>query len=123
MAQVYFRHHPIADPGELRSVATSIARMNGSEAQVRALDTLATYALSDRESLEALSHLLLVATSVNVQRAIAGVLVRADYASIASPEFLSALRKHRVKSPDGDDLVDILIRRLQSAIKSPKRGA
>jgi len=106
----------------LRSVATSIARMNGSEAQVHALDTLATYALSDRESLEALSRLLLAATSVNVQRAIAGVLVRADYASIANPEFLSALRRHRVKSPDGDDLVDVLIRRLQSAIKSPKRG-
>ena len=122
IAQVYFRHHPISDPDELRSVATSIARMNVSEAQVHALDTLATYALSDRESLEALSHLLLVATSVNVQRAIAGVLVRADYASIANPEFLSALRRHRIKSPDGDDLVDVLIRRLQSAIKSPKRG-
>ena len=57
IAQVYLRHWPIADANELRSVTTGIARMNGSYAQVRALDTLASLRLSDRESLDELTRL------------------------------------------------------------------
>jgi len=123
IAQVYFRHRPIAEAEELRSVARGIARMSGSEAQVGALETLAAYALSDRESLEELVRLLLAATSVDVQRAIAGVLVRSDYVAIAKPELVRALRRHRIKPTESDDLVDVLIRRLQSAIRAPKQGA
>ena len=123
IAQIYFRHQPIAEAEELRSVASAIAGMSGTEAQVGALETLAAYALSDRESLEELARLLLAATSVNVQRAIAGVLVRSDYAAIAKPELVRALRQHRIRPGDGEDLVDVLIRRLQSAIKAPKQGA
>jgi hypothetical protein len=51
--------------------------------------------------------------SINVQRAIAGVLIRADYEQIDKPELLQALSEHRLKSPDGQDLIDVLIRRLQ----------
>jgi hypothetical protein len=115
IAQVYLHHRPIADATELRGVATGVAHMNGSDAQVRALDTLARYHLSDRESLEELARLFPLAKSVNVQRAIAGILIRSDYRAIATPELIRTLRQSRLKSPDGTDLIDILIRRLQAS--------
>jgi hypothetical protein len=114
LAQVYLRHRPIVDVNELRLVATGVARMNNSEAQVRALDTLARHQLSDHESLEALTRLFPVAKSLDVQRAIAGILIRADYQAIAKPELVRALRQHRLKSSGGQDLIDVLIRRLQA---------
>ena len=114
IAQVYLRHRPIADVNELRLVATGITRMNNSEAQVRALDTLARHQLSDRQSLDALTHLFPVAKSIDVQRAVAGILIRADLDMFAKPELVRALRQHRLKSSDGKDLIDVLIRRLQS---------
>ena len=64
LAQVYLRHRPIADSTELRGVATSIVSMGGSAAQVRALDTLAGYQLSDRETLGALAQLFSLTKSV-----------------------------------------------------------
>ena len=115
IAQTYLRLRPIADATEFRGLATGIARMNGSEAQVRALDTLALNPLFDRDGLEELTHLFLRAKSVSVQRAIAGILIRSDYRAIARPELVRALRQHRLKSPDGEDLIDVLIRRLQSS--------
>ena len=115
IAQVYLRHRPIADAAELRAVASAIARMRDSEAQVRALDALAHHRLSDRESLDALAGVFVRATTVGVQRAVAGVLIRADYPSTAKPALAQALRTHRLKSPDGRDLIDALIRRLQPA--------
>ena len=113
IAQVYLRHHPIDDVGELRDVASGILQMPDSSAQVRALDALAHHRLSDRETLETLTRLYPVAKSVNVQRAIAGILIRSDYGQIASPELIRALQDHRLKSPEGRDLIDVLIRRLQ----------
>jgi hypothetical protein len=115
IAQIYLHHRPIDDATELRGVATGIARMNGSDAQARALDTLAPYHLSDRESLEALTRLFPLAKSVNVQRAIAGILIRSDFKTIATPELVQTLRQSRLKSRDGADLIDVLIRRLQSS--------
>src|SRR4029453_6848176 len=41
IAQVYVHHRPLADAAELRGVASGVARMSGSDAQVPALDTLA----------------------------------------------------------------------------------
>lgn len=113
MAQIYLRHRPLADANEMRIVATGITRMNGSEAQVRALNTLAGQPLKDRESLQELARLFPVAKTVDVQRAIAGVLIRSDYQSLSRPELALALRKTRLKSPDGEDMIDALIRRLQ----------
>jgi hypothetical protein len=113
IAQVYLRHHPIEDVNELRDVASGIVQMGDSAAQVRALDTLAHHRLSDRETLQALAGLYPVAKSVGVQRAIAGILIRSDYRQIASPELVRALQQHRLKSPEGQDLIDVLIRRLQ----------
>jgi hypothetical protein len=116
IAQVYLRHRPIVDVSELRLVAASIARMNNQEAQVRALDTLAQHRLTDAQSLDELTHLFPMTKSLEVQRAIAGILIRADYRAIAKPELVQALRTHRRKSSDGQDLIDILIRRLQASL-------
>jgi hypothetical protein len=112
IAQIYLHHRPITDATELRDVAAAIARMSGSDAQVRALDTLAHYRFSDRESLEELTRLFPLAKSVNVQRAIAGILIRSDYQAIARPKLVQTLREHRLKSSDGEDSIDILIRQL-----------
>ena len=115
IAQVYMRHRPIADVAELRAVTRGIAHMDASPAQVRALDTLAGLRLSDRPSLDMLTHLYPHAKTVNVQRAIAGILIRSDYHALAIPEITHTLRQYRLKSPDGPDLIDVLIRRLQAS--------
>jgi hypothetical protein len=114
VAQVYLRHRPITDVDELRVVASGITHMTGSGARVRALDTLARHRLSDRQSLDELARLFPVAGSVDVQRAIAAVFIRADYQAISKPEVARVLSQHRLKSPDGDDIIDILIRRLRA---------
>jgi hypothetical protein len=87
-----------------------------AQTQIRALDTLAQHGVSDRESLEALTRLFPTAKTVDVQRAIAGILIRADYRRLAKPELVRALRQHRLKSPDGQDLIDVLIRRMQASL-------
>jgi hypothetical protein len=114
IAQVYLRHRPIVDVDELRRVTTGVARMRSTEAQVRALETLASHRLDDRQSIEALTQLFPVTKSLDVQRAIAGILIRADYHAFAKPELVRTLRQHRLKSSTGQDLIDVLIRRLQA---------
>jgi hypothetical protein len=120
IAQVYLRHRPITDAEELRILASGIARMPGSGAQVRALDTLARHRLSDGQSINELARLFPKASSVDVQRAIAAVLIRADYQTIADPELVRVLSQNRRKSPDGTDIIDILIRRLRMPEQLPK---
>jgi hypothetical protein len=115
IAQVYLRYKPIADVSEVRDVASGIAQMSDPRAQVRALDTLADHRLSDPEALDELAQLFPAAKSIDVQRAIAGVLIRSDYAAIDTPGLVRTLREHRLKSPDGRDLIDVLIYRLQAA--------
>ncbi len=114
IAQVYLQHHPITDPAELRVVAAGVAQMQPSDALVRALDTLAQHRLADRESLDHLTQLFQRAKSLPVQRAIAGIFIRSDFQLLARPEVIQALRQYRVKSPDGADLIDALIRRLSA---------
>ena len=114
IAQVYLQHRPIADVGELRSVAARIAQMADPDAQVRALNTLAGLYLSDRESLDELMRLFPNAKSVSVQRAIAGIFIRADYKAIDRDELVGVLRQHRLRSIDRDDIIDALLRRLQA---------
>ncbi|HKW81524.1 MAG TPA: hypothetical protein VJQ49_10985 [Casimicrobiaceae bacterium] len=114
VAQVYLRHRPLADGDELRAVVARVAAMTEPEAQVRALDTLAHYYLADRPSLEALTELFPRVRSVEVQRAIAGVLIRADYGVLARGDLVRVLREHRLKRQGGEDMIDALIRRLQA---------
>ncbi|HET9765107.1 MAG TPA: hypothetical protein VFR50_16410, partial [Casimicrobiaceae bacterium] len=114
IVQTYLHYRPLDEAGELRDVAGAVLRMNAPGAQVRALETLASYRLSDRETLEGLARLYSRAKSLDVQRAVAGVLIRSDTTGIAAPALARLLRAHRLKSPDGADVIDILIRRLSS---------
>jgi hypothetical protein len=95
-------------------MARKIARMPGTAAQVRALDTLGRLHVTDREVVEELTRSFTAATSVAVQRAIAEIFLRSGPKAIARPDLASILREHRLESPNGDDLVEVLIRRLQS---------
>ena len=115
IAQVYLRHRPLSGADEQRRLAAAVTRMPPSEAQVRALDTLAGQRLVDQESLTELARLYAQARSVATQRAIAGVLIRADYPAPARAELARSLREHRLKSSDRDDVIDALIRRLQAS--------
>ena len=116
VAQVYLRHRPIADADELRAVTAGVARMTDAKAQARALDTLASQRITDRQSLEDLTRLFAQAGSGGVQLAIAGILLRSDYQMIASADLLQLLRQHRRKSSSSDDMVDVLIRRVQALL-------
>jgi hypothetical protein len=49
-----------------------------------------------------------------LQRAIAGVFIRSDYRAVAQLDLVQVLRRYRIKSPDGEDMIDVLIRRLQA---------
>jgi hypothetical protein len=116
MAEIYFRRRPIDDAREMRSVLAGIARAQRSpEAQVRALDTLSRQHISDPGALAELMRFFPAAGSLAVQRAIAGVVIRTDYRAIATPELVGMLRDHRLKSTDGQDAIDILIRRMQAS--------
>ena len=113
IAKAYLRHKPLGE-GELRSIAAGISRMPASDAQVRALETLAQQRLADPESLREIARLFPVARSVQVQRAIASVLIRSDYRVLGRSELARSLQQYRLKSPDGSDVIDALIRILQA---------
>ena len=51
---------------------------------------------------------------VGGHRAIAEILIRADYSFMARADLARSLQKHRLKSPDGQDVIDLLIRLLQA---------
>ena len=114
IAQVYLRYRPLADVGELRAVTSSIARMTAAGAQVRALETLAKQRLADAQSLQEIVRLFPLARSLEVQRAIAGILIRSDTKMLVRDDLARSLRQHRLKSPDGNDVIDVLIRLLQT---------
>ena len=114
VAQVYFGHRPLNNPLELRAVANAISRMDSSEAKVVALDTLARHYITDRESIEELVTLFSMSESINVQRAIAGILIRSDYRALSRPDLARTLSLRRLRSNDGEDVIDVLIRRLSS---------
>jgi hypothetical protein len=114
IAQVYLYHRPLTDVVELRAAGATVANMNASAAQIRAIDTLGRHNLSDREVIAELIRLFPRTTSLGVQTAIAGALIRADYRAFATPELAPALRQQRLKSTQEEDLIDALIRRLQA---------
>lgn len=114
IAQVFLQHRPIGDVAELRAVATGIGQMADPEAQVRALNALAAEHVSDPESLDELMRLFPHARSLSVQRAIAGIFIRADYDAIDRDELVGVLREHRMRSVDHDDIIDALLRRLKA---------
>jgi hypothetical protein len=52
--------------------------------------------------------------SLDIQRAIAAVFVRSDYQALPKLEIVRVLSQSRLKSHSGDDVIDILIRRLRA---------
>ena len=116
IVQAYLRHRPITDAAELRSIAAGIARMAPNDAQVRALEALARHYVSDREVLNILMRLFAETPSWAVQTAIAGILIRADRRSIASPQLVRTLIEKRRPAPSdaADEMIDALIHTLQS---------
>ena len=117
IAQAYLRHHPIVDGAELREVTSGIARMTAAAAQVRALETLARHQIADPEIFEELSRLYTRASSVAVQRAIAEVFVRSGYRGTGA-SLVNLLKQHRLPSGGGEDLIDVLIARLQASLQA-----
>jgi hypothetical protein len=115
IAQVYLRHRPLNDVDEQRAVVSDIGRMTTARAQLRALEALARQRLADPQSLQAVAQLFARARSLDVQRAIADILIRSDRRQLAQADLARMLRQHRLKSPDGSDVIDMLIRLLQSA--------
>ena len=116
IAHVYLRHRPLAGPEDVRDMTADIGRMTTATAtaQARALDALATSRIADRDTLDAVARLYPAAISPVVQNAIAGVLIRADYAVLDLPQLAQTLRQYRLKSRGSDDLVDALLRRLET---------
>ena len=114
VAQVYLKHRPLSGDAELRAVTHSITRMPSVDAQVRALDTLGQHHVSDPDALGELTRLFSSARSLAVQRAIAGVLIRADREALPRDDLARLLKQRRLRSPDGVDLIDVLIRRLST---------
>ena len=106
IAQAYLRQRPLDDPRQLRAVTADISRNPSSEAQVRAFDTLAALRVSDREILNELTRAFAAARNANVQRAIAGVLLRADE---RSPELVDTIRRHRLDPPGRGGVIDALV--------------
>lgn len=115
IAQAYLRHRPMTEAAELRAVAMGVARMTGSGAQVRALETLARHHIEDAQVLTQLAHLFKRASSLQVQRAIAEIFIRSNARPFEAADFAQLLRRHRLRSPEGEDLIDVLIRRLEAA--------
>ena len=114
IARAYLRHRPVTDAAELRQVAAAIVRMPASDAQVRALGALGRHYVADREILDLLVRHFAETPSWPVQAAIAGILIRADRRSIAGPQLLRTLQDRRRLAPPADNILDALIRRLQS---------
>ena len=115
IAEAYFHQRPLADADEMRTIIAAVTQIASRPLQVRALDMLARQHVSDRAALEKLTQMFATTDSPAVQNAIAGILVRADYAAIARPEIVQALRQHRLKSGSGESMVDVLMRHLPSA--------
>ena len=114
IGQVYYRRRPIDNTTDLRAISTAVARMDESEAKLVALDTLARHYIADAQSLDELVRLYSKSESVAIQRAVAGILIRSDYRAVARADLARTLATRRVRSPDGEDVIDALIRRLLS---------
>ena len=114
IAQAYLAHRPVEDPAELLRVTQDVSRMRVTQAQVRALDALARHRVDDPEALLVLARVFGPARSIDVQRAVANVMLRGNYAAIASSELVAELRRKRLRG-DGEEVADALLRRLEAA--------
>jgi hypothetical protein len=84
-----------------------------------ALDALARDAQADHESATLLARLFPAARSLALQRSIASVLLRADLRVLGGLRLGERLREHRLRSPEGRDIIDVLIDRLAAFDAGP----
>ncbi|HEY0817868.1 MAG TPA: hypothetical protein VGD46_03765 [Rhizobacter sp.] len=112
-AQAYLRRRPISEVAELRRVAERIVEMPAGDAQVRALEVLGRHYVSDSEVLRRLTDHYAKTTSVDVQNAIAGVLIRADRRSLDAAELRQVLAQHRRRPAGASEMIDALLARLE----------
>ncbi len=113
IAQAYLRNRPVSDTRELRAIAAGSPRIGSAATQVRALDTLGRLNIVDPQVIEQLAQVFAESRSVNVQRAVAEVFIRSDARALPKAELAALVRRHRLASK-GDDLIDTLLRKLQS---------
>ena len=111
-AQVVLSHRPLDQRAELPAVMSDIAGMTSKDAQTRALHALASQRLTDPATLSELVRLYPRVDSAGVQTAIANVLLRSDFRTIASADVVQTLRTGRRGNASGD-AIDVLIRRMQ----------
>ncbi|HEX4882721.1 MAG TPA: hypothetical protein VFX05_01200 [Casimicrobiaceae bacterium] len=111
-AEVLLHHRPVASAEEFRTVADRLHRIASPEAQARTLEMLAKRPFVDDATFASLAKLFPSARSLAVQRAIAALLIRADYRGTEAAWLARLLREHRIRSTDGRDVIDVLIRRL-----------
>jgi hypothetical protein len=114
VAQDYLRHRPLTRTADLRAIASAVAKMPASASQVRALETLSQQRISDPETLRAIAGLFPLAKSIAIQRAIAAILIRSDHRVLGEADLARSLKQYRIKSPDGEDVIDALLRVLRS---------
>jgi hypothetical protein len=112
IVQAYLRHRPITDPSELRTVALEVARASGAAAQARALEALARQGIADGDVFEELTRLFARTRSLAVQRAVAEIFIRSGHRAEGLAE---TLRRHRLRSSEGADVIDAFIAGLSPA--------
>ena len=113
IAAVFLRHRPLDDADEYRSVVQGIARLASPDAQVRALGALAGRVVPDADSVASLAATFASTRSLAVQRGVAGAMLRADVGALGGARLAQTLRDHRVRSPEGRDVIDVLIRQIE----------
>ena len=112
IAQVYLRYRPIRDVHELRQMTSSLLRTADVGVQLRGLDTLSGQQVTDADALSDLAQLFQATRSVDVQRAIAGVLLRTDYDTLDASRLLAMVREYRLTAGTSRDVIDVLIEQL-----------
>lgn len=123
LAGVLLRHQPPRDAAERGGLARAIARASsGPQAQERALRAIAGPGPMDAQGAAALVELFATAR-LPIQRAVAGVLVRADLAALDVRGLAATLVSARQPSHDGRDIIDVLIRRLTNDVAATTAGA
>jgi hypothetical protein len=100
------------------AVLACLGRRDAHQRVVRALVSsderdvrIAQAYLRNRPVTDQLAQVFADANSINVQRAIAEVFLRSDARALPKAELAAIVRRHRLK---GDDLIDQLLRKLQS---------
>ncbi len=112
VAQNYFRQRPLSDGASIESLAQRILNGgSGSESQLRALETLARFRISDAPSMSILLHAFAGSRSALVQQAIVKVFLFADLSVVNKMEFARVIRDSRL--PANPDATEFLLQRLR----------